>query len=226
MIVYEAKFPNGKRYIGLTTKSLQRRKAEHKHHSGRSSRKVYNAIRKYGWENVTWKVLATCFTEEEMRNKEKYFIKKFRTLEIEFGYNHREGGDGGRHDEQTKKKISLMNSAENNGMYGKEAWNKGKSLTKEHKENLSRAHKGQVPWNKGKTLPKRGPRSESVKRKISKSNSGEKNGQAKLTCSVVKQIREMYSTGNYKQKELSQIFCLTPERISRIVNNKVWRNCD
>jgi group I intron endonuclease len=226
MIVYEAKFPNGKRYIGLTTKPLERRKIEHKHHSKDSNRKFYNAIRKYGWENVVWKILTTCSSEEQMRDKEKHFIKKFRTLEQEFGYNHREGGDGGRHDEETKRKISVTNSGENNGMHGKAPWNKGKNLSKEHRENLSKSHKGQTPWNKGKVLPKTGPRSEEVKAKISKANSGENNGKAKVNCEIVKEIREMYSTGKYKQKELSEAFGLSRTQINGIVNNKYWRNCE
>ena len=226
VIVYEAKFPNGKRYVGLTIKSMERRRIEHKHQSKYSNRKVYNAIRKYGWENVVWKILTTCSNEEEMKDKERHFIKKFRTLEIEFGYNHREGGEGGRHDEETKRRISLANSGENNGMYGKPSWNKGKSLTEEHKENLSRAHKGQIPWNKGKVLPKTGPLSEEIKRKIGKANSGESNGKAKVNCEIVKEMREMYSTGKYNQKEISEIFGLSRTQINGIVHNKYWRNCE
>jgi predicted XRE-type DNA-binding protein len=111
-------------------------------------------------------------------------------------------------------------------MHGKAPWNKGKNLSKEHRENLSKSHKGQTPWNKGKVLPKTGPRSEEVKAKISKANSGENNGKAKVNCEIVKEIREMYSTGKYKQKELSEAFGLSRTQINGIVNNKYWRNCE
>ena len=32
----------------------------------------------------------------------------------------------------------------------KVAWNKGKKLSAEHRANLSKSHKGNIPWNKGK----------------------------------------------------------------------------
>lgn len=226
MIIYCILFPNGKRYIGKTECSLEKRKVQHKHHSKYGKTTLYNAIRKYGWDNLDWVILEECENVDTLNRQEEDWIRRFKTLNYDKGYNLREGGEGGKHHETTKMKISLANSGENNGMYGKTSWNKGKKLTKEHRENLSKAHQGQVPWNKGKTLPKRGPQPEGVKRKISKSNSGENNGQAKLNCEIVKKIREMYSTGNYKQKELCEIFCLTSERINRIVNNKVWRNCE
>jgi len=225
MIVYEAKFPNGKRYIGLTIKSLERRKIEHKHHSKHSNRKVYNAIRKYGWENVIWKILTTCSSEEEMKDKEKHFIKKFRTLEIEFGYNHREGGQGGRHDEETKRRISLANSGENNGMYGKDAWNKGKKLTKEHKENLSKAHQGQVPWNKGKKrdyeVP---PLSQDALDRISKKNGGSNNGMARLTENDVREIRRLYDEGDKTLLEISEMFGISKNHCLQVARRKVWKS--
>ena len=63
-----------------------------------------------------------------------------------------------------------------------------KTLTEEHKRNISKAHKGKIPWNKGKigiyteetrmkiseslTGRKLSPRSDEVKRKISEANIG------------------------------------------------------
>jgi predicted XRE-type DNA-binding protein len=47
-----------------------------------------------------------------------------------------------------------------------------------------------------------------------------------VNCEIVKEIREMYSTGKYKQKELSEAFGLSRTQINGIVNNKYWRNCE
>jgi group I intron endonuclease len=227
MLVYEAKFPNGKRYIGLTTKTLKRRMIEHKHHSKYSNTRFYNAVRKYGWENITWSVIAKCSTEEEMKEKEIQYIKDFRTLERDFGYNLREGGDGGTHSEETKRKISIKNSGENNPMYGRtgdQHHNTGRKFSEEHRRKLSEAHMGHTPWNKGmKGEYTTGPRSEETKRKISENNSGENNGQSKLNWDNVREIREKYSTGEHTQKQLAVLFGVSQTQINSVVNNRSWR---
>ena len=40
----------------------------------------------------------------------------------------------------------------------------------------------------------------------------------------VKQIRKLYSTGEYSYKELSFRFGLRPANVSQIVNRKTWRH--
>ena len=54
------------------------------------------------------------------------------------------------------------------------------------------------------------------------STRGEKNNQAKLTEKKVKRIRNLYKTGKYTQKELGNMFDVTSQNISRIINNKIW----
>jgi len=110
-------------------------------------------------------------------------------------------------------------------MFGRKAWNSGKNLSKQHIERLREAHKGQIPWNKGKKLPPKGPRNEETKNKISKANSGENNGQAKLTCEKVIEIREAYSNGGLTQRQLAEKYRVSQSVINGIVNNKTWRNC-
>ena len=230
MLVYEAKFPNGKRYIGLTGKSLERRMIEHKHKSKYSNTRFYNAIRKYGWDNVVWSIVEECSSEEQMKEKERYYIKEFNTLDKQDGYNLREGGDGGNHSEETKAKISAKNSGENNGMHGKTGdkhHNFGKKYTEEHRRKLSEAHKGQTPWNKGmKGQYKTKPRTEEAKQKISKANSGENNGQSKLNWKIVREIREKYKTGEYTQKQLATLFDISQTQVNSVVNNRSWREND
>tara|TARA_S200002703_G_scaffold138282_1_gene128429 strand:- start:1615 stop:2295 length:681 start_codon:yes stop_codon:yes gene_type:complete len=225
MVVYCFTFPNGKRYIGKTEKDFEVRMKSHRYGARHTKNYLYNAVRKYGWEKISVDLLCECDTIQELNKKEKELISFYNTTDPNSGYNLREGGEGGAHSQATKDKISKANTAEKNGMSGKEPWNKGKKLTQEHIENLRKSHKGQVPWNKGKKLPPRGARSEATKEKISKANSGENNGKSKLTCEIVKKIREDYATGNYKQKDLMKKYSLTSERVSKIVNNKVWRNC-
>lgn len=224
MIVYCVLFPNGKRYIGKTECPIHKRMREHKHRSKTATTRFYNAVRKYGWENLDWIILEECVDSETLSQKEKGWIKKFDSLNRDKGYNLREGGEGGRHSDETKQKISASNSGEKNGMHGKSSWNKGLKLSEEHRKKLSESHKGQVAWNKGmKGEYTMQPRSEETKRKLSKANSGENNGQAKLTWEIVRAIREEYSKGNVLQKDLAQKYGLSRGHISELINFKRWK---
>lgn len=53
---------------------------------------------------------------------------------------------------------------------------------------------------------------------------GEKNCGAKLTEIEVKQLKGLYLTGQYKQKELAEIFLISDSQVSRIVNNNQWKH--
>lgn len=114
--VYELLFPNGKRYIGITGKKPENRWVRGKGYSGQ---KVYNAIEKYGWDNIQHNVLYSGLSKREACETERELIKKYNTLDRNCGYNFSEGGDcsscmsGSRHwtynvprPEGTRKKIS------------------------------------------------------------------------------------------------------------------------
>ena len=227
MLIYCILFPNGKRYVGKTECSLGKRKKEHKHHSKHKTTRLYNAIRKYGWNNLDWIILEECCDKAKLSEREIVWIDKFSCLNRDKGYNLREGGDGGRHSEETKKKISKANSGENNGMYGKRSWNSGKTLSVSHRKALSESHEGQIPWNKGmKGEYSRSPQSKEAKKKISKANSGENNGRSKLNWEIVDKIREEYKNENITQKKLAEKYNLTKYMVWSVVNNKRWRKHD
>ncbi len=223
-IVYCFTFPNEKKYIGKTQQGLDIRLRSHRYGAKHIQNYLYNAIRKFGWDEIRVDVLGKFDTIQKMNELEKNLIQEHNTTNPAFGYNLRSGGEGGAHSQKTKDKISKANKGKGNGMYGKTSWNKGKKLSKEHRGKLSESHKGQIPWNKGMTLPKKGPHSEEAKQKISKANSGANNGQAKLTWDEVVEIREKYASGKYYQKELAEKYGLSPAYISSIVNYKRWKN--
>ena len=56
------------------------------------------------------------------------------------------------------------------------------------------------------------------------SQKGEKNGMSKLTEFEVLNLRALYKTGFFKQKDLANIFLLSVSQVSRILNNKKWKH--
>ena len=89
--VYIHLFPNGKRYVGLTTQNVNRRWNNGKKY--KHQKVVYNAILKYGWDNISHQVFE-CDTEAEMKYLERYLIRFYNTTDHRYGYNVSEGGEG------------------------------------------------------------------------------------------------------------------------------------
>ena len=123
--------------------------------------KLQNAYNKYGAYH--FEVVELC-SEERLNEREVYYIKKQNSLSPR-GYNLKEGGDSGRHTEETKAKIS--------------AANKGKKRSEEAKANMSAANKGKKHSEESKakmSAAKKGrKRSEEAKANISAALKGNKN---------------------------------------------------
>ena len=126
MIVYIYTFPNGKKYVGQTVQTVEKRSKNGEGY--KESPKVYQAIKKYGWENVKVKTIE-CKNQEEMDILEKKLIKQLKTQNIEFGYNIAPGGrlGNGKHSDECKHRISDAL--------------KGKKFTEERKQNISESLK-------------------------------------------------------------------------------------
>lgn len=93
-----------KEYIGQTI-NLEERWHQHTHKKRSNCRYLKHAFNKYGIDNFEFKLVCVCF-DEDMDKLEEQYIEKFNTL-VPYGYNLRKGGNGGRHHEETKRKISL-----------------------------------------------------------------------------------------------------------------------
>jgi hypothetical protein len=53
---------------------------------------------------------------------------------------------------------------------------------------------------------------------------GSAHGRAKLTEDNVREIRQLYATGNYSQLELGLRFGVSKHTISLIVRRKIWKH--
>lgn len=102
---------NGKCYIGKTTKTLNRRKAQHLYDAKHRNSYFNNAIQKYGIKSFVWEVIDVC-KEEPMLNKlEKFYIFIFNSFEN--GYNLTKGGEGisgWKHSSDTIQEIVRKNT--------------------------------------------------------------------------------------------------------------------
>ena len=144
--VYIHTTPSNKHYVGITSN-----KPENRWNEGRGYKRspaFYNAILKYGWDNITHKIIADGLTEEKAKNMEIDLIAKHKTKNNKYGYNCTDGGDGKtgyRASEETKYKISVAHMGKKLSEETKtklSVINKGKHLTEAHKAKISAANMG------------------------------------------------------------------------------------
>ena len=83
--VYMHIFPNGKKYIGSTSTSLQQRWNNGRGYYFQS--RVFDAICKFGWNNVNHYLLFDGLSEKEAKLIENALIYKFQTHKKTYGYN-------------------------------------------------------------------------------------------------------------------------------------------
>lgn len=138
---------NGKKYIGKKKSSTF-----DKEYIG-SGVLLQEAIKKYGKENFSVKILKWCETREILNESEKYFIKSNNAYKSIDFYNIASGGEGGNtyigksEDEmdKIKLKISNANKGSNNGNKGQYVGEKnpmfGKKQTKEARIKISESGK-------------------------------------------------------------------------------------
>lgn len=97
-IVYEHLFLNGKRYIGITCKKPNERWENGSGYNKDNQSAVYNAIKKYGWNNIQHNILFSNLTKEEAQQKEIELIAFYKTNCRRYkdanGYNMTDGGEG------------------------------------------------------------------------------------------------------------------------------------
>lgn len=93
-LVYMILFPNNKKYIGITSQSLEQRKAEHfsRTRTSKNCYYVHSALFKY--ENAEWRILVDNLSIEDAKQVEKELIMFYKSNNRHYGYNLTSGGDG------------------------------------------------------------------------------------------------------------------------------------
>lgn len=115
MLIYKiTHLINNKIYIGQTTLTLNERISSYRGDISKFLRGKYTArsyiiraLAKYGIENFVFSIIEEVKSQEELDNKEKFWISKFNSSNREIGYNIQLGGFGvGKHSDETKKIMS------------------------------------------------------------------------------------------------------------------------
>lgn len=121
--IYKITSPTGKIYIGQSV-NIHRRWKEYKYPKiEHYDYKLYNSLKKYGYENHVFEIICEC-TKEELNDKEIFYGKLF-DVTGKNGLNIREcGGSKGNLNPETKEKISKkaiirLSNPENNPFFKK-----------------------------------------------------------------------------------------------------------
>ena len=129
--VYKHTTPCGKSYIGITSKPVKERWL-----NGRGyirNNHFWNAIQKYGWENITHEVLETGLSREAASCAERRYISLFNSANPLCGYNLTNGGETGmRHTEESRQKLSKSKKGKR--------YNIGVPFAEERKRHLREHH--------------------------------------------------------------------------------------
>lgn len=121
---------NGKIYVGQTKQSLEKRFMQHLH----ANSPLGQAMRQCGAENFTIEVIEYCETQEQLNERERFWIKVLN-CKIPVGYNVANGGGGSN---KTTKLIIINNDIENNiGFAGQ--LKKNKKTTRTHAIRIGRS---------------------------------------------------------------------------------------
>lgn len=185
-IVYMHVFPNGKKYVGITTQRPTKRWQRGKSYT--HNLHLQRAIEKYGWDNIRHVIIGEYENAKEAGEVERRIIAEENLQDPDRGYNISDGGEHGTHSAETIQKLSRDRTGEKNPMYGR----RGK---------LS-PHYGKPGNMLGKHM------SDSARAKISKANAGKNNGMygRKLSDEEKERIRIINSGANNKNSK--RVICV------------------
>lgn len=220
--VYMHITPSAKIYIGITQQDINKR---WKNGYGYKNSYFGNAVKKYGWDNISHHVIISGVNKEFAMEMEKYFINLYQTTDKNIGYNQTTGGEIPQITEDVKKKIS-----DGNKKFWKEhpevvkriaEKRKGIQFSEEHKRKLSEA-------KKGKKQPK-----EMIAKRVAKLTGegnpfyGKRLPEQTIKNAIEKNRKEVISIDEYGNKttyysisEAAKHFGIRPQSISIAIKKK------
>lgn len=215
---------NGKVYIGQTTLGFDRRYGYDIYNNTHNIH-LKTSIMKYGinfFEII--KVFDIAFSQKELDIKEDFWINFYNSLDRNFGYNKRNGGNGGKLCEETRKKISESMrgryKGEKNPQWGKRGklsprW--GRKFTLETRMKLSEARKNIIYTEESRLKMSESHKgkkhSEETKKKMSKARKGKITYSVKVICKTTNLIFN-------SALDASKYYNVNPSNIIQCCKNK------
>lgn len=128
---------NSKFYIGKTSRTINWRFSTHKSASISPKDYFHRALKKYGSENFSILCIKEVREDDDIDELEKHYISWLKPQ-----YNLKEGGEGGRHSDISKNRMSKSQKGVKRVRTpeGEKQW----------KEKLSESNKGKNTWTKNK----------------------------------------------------------------------------
>lgn len=90
--VYVLTVPNGKKYIGTTSRHPRRR--WNYGYGYEKNPLFFAAIKEYGWNSINKEIVASGLNQNDAHTLEQELIKKYNSTDQEHGYNRAAGGIG------------------------------------------------------------------------------------------------------------------------------------
>ena len=187
---------SGKKYIGQTVEKMQRRVV--RHFRTVNETKISRAIQKYSKYDFVYGIVEEVEDKNFLDVREQYWIKFYDT--VENGFNIKEGGKCARGFKQSQSSIEKRRKKLI-----------GKSLSEDHKQKISKAHKGKIlsketvdkmiTYRTGRNL------TESCKEKISKAHSKNTYELKNIdgTILIIKNLAKFCRDNNFSQSYFSRI---------------------
>lgn len=153
---------NGKIYVGQTCQNPVSHRWGRNGEKYISNQHFYNAIQKYGWDNFEHVIFLSGLTLKEADIVESMLIELYNTMDSQYGYNKKHGGNNGLLSDEAKERISIAN--------------KGKKKPDGFGEIISNAKKGHLVSEETRNILREKcsgwHHTEEERRKISEKNTG------------------------------------------------------
>lgn len=213
---------NGRRYVGITSRTLKERWAEHEYSSRVGQPKgmvLSRAIAKHGLENFTIEAICSARTWEDICEAETVLIAQWGTRAPK-GYNVRAGGEGAYGRAPTAESIE-RSAAKHRGKpchpntrAAAVRTHLGRPKSPEHCAKIALARTGWVPSVEVRARI-------SAKKMGQSCNVGATNGGAKLTVDQVREARARLAVGE-SQRSIARSFGIHYNAIWKIANGVKW----